>query len=66
MLHKETSGCRPVQPSTLELLEKLMQVEELKDFALLGGTSLALRWGHRISEDIDLFTNQTKLLMSWQ
>jgi len=54
MLHKET-----VQPSTLELLEKLMQVEELGNFALLGGTSLALRWGHRISEDIDLFTNQS-------
>jgi predicted nucleotidyltransferase component of viral defense system len=54
MLHKET-----VQPSTLGLLEKLMQIDEIKEFALLGGTSLALRWGHRISEDIDLFTNQT-------
>ena len=57
MLHKET-----VQPSTLELLEKLMQVDELKDFALLGGTSLALRWGHRISEDIDLFNVNYGLL----
>jgi hypothetical protein len=35
-----------------------MHISELKDFALLGGTSLALRWGHRISEDIDLFSNQ--------
>jgi hypothetical protein len=36
-----------------------MQIEELGNFALLGGTSLALRWGHRISEDIDLFSNQS-------
>jgi hypothetical protein len=25
---------------------------------LLGGTSLALRWGHRKSEDLDLFSNE--------
>ncbi len=36
MLYKETSDCRPVQPSTLELLEKLMLIKEVKDFALLG------------------------------
>jgi hypothetical protein len=52
MLHKET-----VEPRTLELLKELMQLNALKDFALLGGTSLSLRWGHRISEDIDLFSN---------
>ncbi|TAE73017.1 MAG: hypothetical protein EAZ85_08330 [Bacteroidetes bacterium] len=52
MLHKET-----VEPTTLELLNNLMQVDELKEFALLCGTSLSLRWGHRKSEDIDLFSN---------
>ncbi|TAG07163.1 MAG: hypothetical protein EAZ44_00825 [Cytophagia bacterium] len=52
MLHKET-----VEPATLELLNNLMQIDELKEFALLGGTSLSLRWGHRKSEDIDLFSN---------
>jgi hypothetical protein len=52
MLHKET-----VEPRTLELLNALMKIDALKDFALLGGTSLALRWGHRQSEDIDLFSN---------
>ena len=52
MLRKET-----VEPRTLELLKKLMQMPELVSFALLGGTSLALRWGHRRSEDLDLFSN---------
>lgn len=28
----------------------------LDDFVLVGGTALALHFGHRISEDIDLFT----------
>jgi hypothetical protein len=30
--------------------------EDLKDFKLVGGTALALMIGHRISVDIDLFT----------
>ena len=29
----------------------------LKDFVLVGGTSLSLQLGHRISIDIDLFTD---------
>jgi hypothetical protein len=33
-----------------------MLLPELKDFFLVGGTSLALQLGHRISIDIDLFT----------
>ena len=52
MLHKET-----VEPDTLGLLEEMMQIDEIKPFALLGGTSLALRWGHRTSEDLDFFSN---------
>lgn len=31
----------------------LMQKEELKDFRLVGGTSLSLQLGHRMSIDID-------------
>jgi hypothetical protein len=35
----------------------LMAAEELKDFRLVGGTALSLYLGHRISIDIDLFTD---------
>lgn len=51
MLYKET-----VTPSTLELLKKLMEDTELQDFVLVGGTSLALQIGHRVSVDLDLFS----------
>lgn len=51
MLYKET-----VTPSTLELLKKLMEDPELQDFVLVGGTSLALQIGHRVSVDLDLFS----------
>ncbi len=40
-----------------ESLVKLMHAEELKDFRLVGGTALSLYLGHRISVDIDLFTD---------
>jgi Nucleotidyl transferase AbiEii toxin, Type IV TA system len=50
MLHENT-----VAPSTLGLLKTLMSMEVLKPFALVGGTNLSLRLGHRISEDLDLF-----------
>ncbi|MDB5141155.1 MAG: hypothetical protein JWR12_3071, partial [Mucilaginibacter sp.] len=35
----------------------LMSAEELKDFRLVGGTALSLYLGHRLSVDIDLFTD---------
>lgn len=47
---------RTVYPKTLELLKELMKMNELQDFFLVGGTALALQLGHRISVDIDLFT----------
>lgn len=47
-----------VRPDTLVLLDKLMQVPELSEFLLVGGTNLSLRFGHRISVDLDLFTNK--------
>jgi len=43
-------------PETLELLGRLMLRPELQDFALAGGTGLALQTGHRLSVDLDLFS----------
>jgi hypothetical protein len=34
-----------------------MELEALKHFALVGGTNLSLRFGHRISDDLDIFAN---------
>lgn len=51
-LHYQT--VKPILKSTLE---RLMQIEEFAPFRLVGGTSLSLRYGHRMSEDIDLFTD---------
>jgi len=51
MLYKTT-----VDRSTLELLIRLMNDDSLNDFVLVGGTALALQLGHRISIDIDLFS----------
>lgn len=53
MLYENT-----VAPATLGLLKELMQLEALKPFALVGGTNLSLRLGHRISEDLDIFANE--------
>lgn len=47
---------KTVSVSTLELLIKLMQDVRLESFALVGGTSLSLQLGHRISIDLDLFS----------
>ena len=44
-------------PATLQLLKQLMQDQELRSFRLVGDTALALQLGHRISVDLDLFTN---------
>src|ERR1035438_4050934 len=51
MLRKET-----VSEPTLDLLKTLMQDDLFRDFFLVGGTALALRIGHRLSIDIDLFS----------
>jgi len=49
---------RTVEPGTLGLLKSLMSMPELDHFYLVGGTALALQLGHRISVDLDLFTQQ--------
>lgn len=46
-----------VSPTTLELLKTICTISELESFGLGGGTSLALRMGHRLSVDLDFFTN---------
>ena len=42
---------------TLELLKKLTNEEFLSKARLVGGTALALQYGHRISIDLDFFGN---------
>jgi len=44
-----------VEPRTFSLLKKLMTLPSLHPFSLVGGTALALRYGHRNSVDLDLF-----------
>ena len=51
-LHYET-----VNPLLQQILETLMSAELFTPFRLVGGTNLSLRYGHRISIDIDLFTD---------
>lgn len=51
-LHYET-----VTPLLKRTLEVLMAEELFAPFRLVGGTNLSLRYGHRLSVDIDLFTD---------
>ena len=46
-----------VKPILHSTLEHLMTLEDFAPFRLVGGTSLSLRYGHRMSDDIDLFTD---------
>lgn len=45
-----------IDPRAFQVLEKLMKVPALQSFYLVGGTCLALRYGHRLSVDLDLFS----------
>ena len=49
-----------ILPDTLELLKSLMKQPLLKDMRLVGGTSLALQYGHRQSVDLDFFGSTTE------
>ena len=53
MLYKETTT-----PFLFEILAQLMSMPLLAGFRLVGGTALSLQRGHRISDDIDLFTDK--------
>lgn len=44
-----------IEPRTLDLLKALMQEPAFADMRLVGGTALALQYGHRQSIDLDFF-----------
>lgn len=60
MLHFET-----VDPGTLSLLNHLFRIKELSGFSLVGGTALSLKFGHRISIDLDLFQMNHLINQCW-
>ena len=47
-----------VEPNTFSILKKLMAIKQLQSFYLVGGTCLSLRYGHRKSIDLDLFSTK--------
>ena len=53
MLHLST-----VEPATLELLRKLQSLPILNNTRLVGGTALALQFGHRKSVDLDFWSHR--------
>lgn len=53
MLRKEA-----VSPLLLESLNVLMEMKTIRTHRLVGGTALALQLGHRLSIDIDLFSDE--------
>jgi len=53
MLHLNT-----IDNTTHQVLLSLIEKTFLKDFSLVGGTSLSLRYGHRKSIDIDLSSSK--------
>ncbi len=49
-----------VESNTLHLLDDIFTLPEIREqFALAGGTSLALQIGHRMSVDLDVFSKNT-------
>jgi len=46
-----------VEPATLELLKQICALPQFANFALGGGTNIALRLGYRVSVALDFFTN---------
>ena len=46
-----------VESHTLELLKRLLSKDFLSEARLVGGTALALQYGHRMSVDLDFFGN---------
>ncbi len=49
---------KAVDDQLYNLIKKVMQVPELKDFNLGGGTNLAIKYNHRLSIDVDLFASK--------
>ncbi|MEJ0032211.1 MAG: nucleotidyl transferase AbiEii/AbiGii toxin family protein [Bacteroidota bacterium] len=53
MIHLQT-----VNEDLLKVARKLCEIPELKEFRIVGGTAVALYFGHRISVDIDFFMGE--------
>ena len=51
MLHTES-----VPSGVIPVLKRLMSLPVLQEHTLVGGTALALKYGHRLSVDIDMFS----------
>ena len=47
-----------VEPYTFSVLKQLMEIPELKDFSLVGGTALFPLYGNRKSVALDFFSNK--------
>ena len=47
---------KTIEPGTFSILKELLEIPELKDFSLVGGTALSLLYGHRKSVDLDFFS----------
>lgn len=45
-----------VRTDTLAVLKEIRQIRFFDDFVLVGGTALAMHFGHRLSIDLDLFS----------
>lgn len=45
-----------LEPGTLGILRAVLANETFESFSLVGGTALALQFGHRLSIDLDFFT----------
>ena len=45
-----------IKPVALSVLKRVMNIKEFDIFCLVGGTALALKYGHRMSVDLDFFS----------
>jgi len=45
-----------LKPKTAEVLSSISEIEEIKNFTLVGGSALSIHLHHRFSEDLDFFT----------
>ena len=55
---KDALSYNTVKPVLLSVLMDIMSKDLFDDFVLVGGTALSLRLGHRVSVDIDMFTEK--------
>jgi hypothetical protein len=54
-------GLTALLPNTKTVLLQLSQSDLLQNFTFVGGSALAVHFGHRLSEDIDLFSWKKEL-----